>query len=183
MKRVAGVVALLFLAGTLAFAAEKEGSEDEGSLKMWEWANFLVLAGGLGYLAAKGLPPLFASRSQAIVKDMAESDRIRKDAEARAADVDRRLAGLETEIASLRTESRRESEAETQRVASHTAAEIAKIQSHSEREIAAAAKAARLDLKRYAADLAVQLAEQKIRGRMTPATEDGLVREFVRDLK
>jgi len=93
------------------------------------------------------------------------------------------LAGLEAEIAALRADSQRESQAETQRLAGHTASEIAKIQAQSEREIAAAGKAARTELKRYAAELAVNLAEQKIRARMTPATEDGLVRGFVRELK
>jgi F-type H+-transporting ATPase subunit b len=65
----------------------------------------------------------------------------------------------------------------------HTAAEIAKIQQHSEQEIASAGKAARMDLKRYAAELAVELAGQKVRARMTPETQDALVQGFVRNLK
>jgi F-type H+-transporting ATPase subunit b len=183
MRRATNFVLLLCLAAGLSFAEGTDGGEDQGSLQMWKWANFLVLAGGLGYLMAKTLPALFAERSRSIVKDMAESEKIRKDAEARAAEVDRRLAGLEAEIAALRADSKNQSEAETQRLASHTAAEIAKVQAHSEREIAAAGKAARMDLRRYAAELAVDLAEKKIRARMTPATQDGLVRGFVRDLK
>jgi F-type H+-transporting ATPase subunit b len=180
--RRAGQFALLFcLAAGLSFA---EGTETgEGSLQIWKWANFLLLAGGLGYLAGKTLPPLFASRSQAISKDIAESDKIRRDAEARAADVERRLSGLEAEIAALRAESQKEARAETERLAAHTAAEISKIQAQSQRDIADAGKAARTELKRYAAGLAIHLAEQKIRGRMTPTVEDGLVRAFVRDLK
>jgi F0F1-type ATP synthase membrane subunit b/b' len=63
-----------------------------------------------------------------------------------------------------------------------TMAEMAKIRANAEREIAAAGKAARLDLKRYSAHLAIQLAEEKVRGRVTPDTQDALVREFVRDL-
>jgi len=126
---------------------------------------------------------MFAARSQSILKDMSDSEKIRQDAEARAAEVDRRLAGLEAEIAALRADSQRESQAETQRLASHTAAEIAKIRANSQQEIGAAGKAARADLKRYAAQLAIGLAEQKIRGRMTPAVQDGLVRGFVRDLQ
>jgi len=141
------------------------------------------LAGGLGYLIGKMVPPMFAARSQSILKDMSDSEKIRQDAEARAAEVDRRLAGLEAEIAALRADSQRESQAETQRLASHTAAEIAKIRANSQQEIGAAGKAARADLKRYAAQLAIGLAEQKIRGRMTPAVQDGLVRGFVRDLQ
>jgi F-type H+-transporting ATPase subunit b len=181
MRRAAQLALLISLAVWPIFAEGTEGGA--GSLQMWKWANFLVLAGGLGYLIGKMVPPLYAARSQAILKDMSESEKIRRDAEARAAEVDRRLAGLEAEIAALRAESKKESQEETQRLASRTAAEIAKIQAHSEQEIAAAGKAARTDLKRYAAELAIDLAEQKIRGRMTPATEDGLVRGFVRDLQ
>jgi F-type H+-transporting ATPase subunit b len=182
MKRALRLSLLLCLAAGMVFAAEgHEGGES--SLELWKWANFLLLAAGLGYLMVKGLPPIFAERSRAILKDMEESQKTRQDAEARAAEVDRRLAGLEAEIASLRASSKRESEAETQRIAAHTVGEIAKVQANSEREIAAAAKAARADLKRYTAELAVGLAEKKIRDRMTPGTEDGLVRGFVRDLK
>jgi F0F1-type ATP synthase membrane subunit b/b' len=182
MKRVARLALMLCLAAVLAFAAEgKEGGED--SLKVWEWANFVLLASGLGYLMAKLLPPVFASRSQAIVQDMTESEKIRRDADARAAEVERRLAGLEAEIAALRVDSQKESKVETERLASHTAAEIAKIRTQSEREIATAAKAARADLQRYAAGLAVNLAEQKIRARMNPTTQDNLVRSFVRELR
>jgi F-type H+-transporting ATPase subunit b len=169
------------VAGGLAFAEGKEGGA--GSLQMWKWANFLLLAGAVGCLVVKMVPPMFAARSQAILKDMSESEKIRQDAEARAADVDRRLAGLEAEIAALRADSQRETQAETGRLANHAAAEIAKIQANSEQEIAAAGKAARTELKRYAAELAIDLAERKIRGRMTPAAEDGLVRGFVRDLQ
>ena len=102
--RRAGQFALLFcLAAGLAFAAEgKEGGEN--SLQLWKWANFLVLAGALGYLMVKSLPPLFAARTQAITKDMVESQKIRQEADARAADVERRLAAIATEIVALRSE-------------------------------------------------------------------------------
>jgi len=58
-----------------------------------------------------------------------------------------------------------------------------RLSTHAEQEIASAGKAARMALKRYAAELAVGLAEQKVRARMTPDTEDALVQGFVRNLK
>lgn len=182
MKRLARFAILLCLAATLSFAEGGEGEGEEG-LGMWKWANFLVLAAGLGYLVVKSAPPFFAARSESILKDLTESEKIRKDAEARAAEVDRRLAGLDAEIATLRAASQKEAQAETERLTQHTAAEIAKIKSHAEQEIAAAGKAARMDLKRYSAGLAIELAEQRIRASMTAATQDSLVRGFVRDLK
>nr|Q02BU5.1 RecName: Full=ATP synthase subunit b; AltName: Full=ATP synthase F(0) sector subunit b; AltName: Full=ATPase subunit I; AltName: Full=F-type ATPase subunit b; Short=F-ATPase subunit b [Candidatus Solibacter usitatus Ellin6076] len=165
-------------AGNKAHAAEEEGSMD-----IWKWANFLILAGGLGYLVGKNAGPFFAARSAGIRKDMENSLAQQKDAEARAADVDRRLANMEADIAALRGEGERAARAEAERMEQHTAAEIAKIQQHSEQEIASAGKAARMDLKRYAAELAVELAEQKVRARMTPETQDALVQGFVRNLK
>ena len=179
MKRFARLALVVCFVVAPNFAQDKEG----GSLQIWKWANFVVLAGGLGYLIGKNGGPFFAARSVKIRKDMTEAGDARKEAEARAAEVDRRLANLEAEIAVLHADSGKEEEAETGRFGRHTAAEIVKTQARAEEEIAAAGKAARLELKRYCAELAVGLAEQKIRARMTPETQDALVRGFVRDLK
>jgi F-type H+-transporting ATPase subunit b len=181
MRRAVRFAVLFCLAAGWMFAEGSEGGE--GNLLMWKWANFLILAAGLGYLMAKTLPPLFATRTEAITKDMVESQKIRKDADDVAADVERRLASIETEIAALRAESREETTAESGRLAKHTATEIARIQAQAAREIGDAGKDAQIELKFYASGLAIDLAAQKIRARMTPATEDRLVRGFVRDLK
>ena len=166
-------------------AAKHEASkEGEGSgMEFWKWANFLVLAGAIGYFIGKNAGPFFDGRSLQIKKDMTEAAEARRAAEARAAEVDQRLANLENEIAGMRVALQQEAETEKQRLTRQTADEIAKIQAHSEREIVSAGKVARADLKRYSAELALGLAEQKIRVRMTPDTEETLVRSFVKDLK
>lgn len=161
-------------------AEESFAEKHELELK---WINFLLLAGLLGYLIGKNAGPFFASRSAGIRKDMDDSLRQRQEADATVADVTRRLGNLEKEIAGLRAQSENEAKAETTRMAQQTAAEIAKIQAHAEQEIAIAGKAARMSLKKYSAELAMGLAEQKVRDRMTPATEDALVQGFVRNLK
>jgi len=187
MKRLilwAGLAALILTASSVAWAAEEksaggEASSESGGLKAWEWANFLVLAGGLGYIIRKNAGPAFEARGRLIRKAMLEAEEIRKEAEARVADVERRLDHLADEIAALRAEAQHEEEAENARYERRTASELAKIQAHAEQEIAAAGKAARMELKRHAADLALELAERKIRARMNPATEDQLVRMFM----
>jgi F-type H+-transporting ATPase subunit b len=171
-------------------AAEKKAEEhasdpatgEHGGMELWKWANFGVLAAGLGYLIGKNAGPFFTGRSRQIRKDMLEAADARKDAEARAAEVDRRLNNLEAEIAALRADAQNEAESERQRLAAASAAEAEKIRVHAEQEIAAAGKAARSELKRYSAELAVALAEQKVRARMTPDTQDALVSGFVHDL-
>ena len=207
MKRLAGLVLTLSAAMLLSVGYAQEGKEaekkeseraehpagtagetpseegEEGHMEGWKWANFIVLAGGIGYLIGKNAGPFFENRTAQIRKDMVEAGAAREDAEARAAEVDRRLANLENEIAALRAEAHQEGEAEAQRLARLTADEVAKIQAHADQEIISAGKAARMELKRYSAGLAIGLAEQKIRARMTPGTEDELVRSFVNDLK
>lgn len=164
-------------------AGETPGEEEHGKLLVWMWANFAVLTVGLGYLINKHAGAFYAGRSRKIRKDLIEAGDLRKEAEERVAEVERRLASLESEIAALRTESQREAEAETDRLAVQTAAELAKIQAQAEQAIVAAGRAARLDLKRYAGALAVDLAGQKIRGRMSPEAQDALVGDFVRNLE
>ncbi len=181
MRSLARFATLLCSSAVLCLA--EGGEAGGGNLQGWKWANFLLLAAGIGYLIGKNAGPFFAARSQSISKDISESEQIRRDAEARAAEVDRRLANLGADIAALRAESKREAQSETERLAAHATAEIAKIQAHATHEIAAAQKAARMDLRRYSGELAVQLAEQKIRARMTPAAQNYLVRGFVRDLQ
>src|ERR1035441_10298474 len=141
MRRLAIIVAALCLAFTCrpalaqvpeggpkkAAAEKEEGFAEKHELSL-KWANFLLLAGLLGYFIGKNAGPFFAARSAGIRKDMDDSLRQREQAEAKAADVDRRLANLEEDIAALRGRSETEAQAETERMAQHTAAEIAKIQ-------------------------------------------------------
>lgn len=190
--------ATLLLAATLTFAAAspfaraQEKPEAAGAaaekkqpgegMEGWKWANFAVLAIGLGWLIGKNAGPFFVARSLKIRQEMSEAEDIRKEAEERAASVSRRLANLESEIAALRQQSKTEADAEAERVARHTAAEIDKIRSHAQSEIVSAGKAARMELKRYAAELAVQLAGQKVRARMSPGAQEALVSGFVHDL-
>jgi len=155
----------------------------EGVSPVWAWANFAILAGALGYLIAKNGGPWFASRSAAIRRGIAEAEEIRKQAEARAAEVDRKLAGLQSEVESLRKAAHEEQAAEGERIRQQTAADLARLREHEASEIEAAGKAARLELKRYASQLAIDLAEQKIRRQMTPEVQAALIEGFARDLR
>jgi F0F1-type ATP synthase membrane subunit b/b' len=191
---IAALTLGLTFTGGVARAQEHEGGEKKAGVEKEEsfaekhelelkWANFLILAGLIGYFIGKNAGPFFAARSASIRKDMDESLRQRQEAESKAADVDRRLANLEKDIAALRGQGETEGKAEAERMAQQTDAEIAKIQARAEQEIASAGKAARMALKRYAGELAMNLAEQKVRAGMTPDTEDALVQGFVRNLK
>ncbi len=158
---------------------ESTGVTEHGPNIIWGWANFLILAGGLGYLIKKNAGPYFAQRSLDIRKGMAEADAARAASDAKVAEVNARLATLQTEIETLRRNAQQEAEAGAERIRQEATAEMAKVQTHLAEEIASATKSARLELRRYSAQLALGLAEQRITSRLTPDTQDRLVRQFV----
>ena len=191
MRRTVAIAALaLTLAAGLAWAEEakraeeaaQETTEGEGGMELWAWLNFALLAGGLAWIFRKNAVPYFASRALGIRKEMIEADDARAEAERKIADVEARLARLQNDIQSLKDEAAAEAESAHGRARQETEAALAKIRRHLAQEIEAAGKSARLELKRYSAALALDLAEGRIRGRMNPATQDALFRGFLRKL-
>jgi F-type H+-transporting ATPase subunit b len=148
----------------------------------WKWANFAILAGALGYFLYKKAGAFFRSRTEAIRQGIEEADRLRREADERAAGIERRMNNLQAEIEVLRKNARDEMAAENERLRRETQAVLQKIREQAEQEISSAAKAARHEVRAHAAELAVGLAAGKIRDRLTPAADDALVASFLDNL-
>jgi F-type H+-transporting ATPase subunit b len=149
----------------------------------WKWANFAILAAGLGFLIAKNAGPFFRTRTEEIRKGISEAAAVRAEAEARAAAIENQIANLSAEVESLRQKSREEIAREGERVSEETAEQIAKVQRQAEADIAAAAKHATHELKAYSAELAINLAAQQIQAGMTQESQDQLAEAFVDDMR
>ena len=190
MKRLVLAAFLIGACGTGLHAQESaprtEAAKTEESGDpwiVWKWANFAILAAGLGYLISKNLPSFFRSRTASIQKGISEAQQTKREAEKRAAEMEQRLSKLGAEIEHFRIEAHAEMEQESARIREETLKQIEKLQQQAEQEIESAGKTARRELKAYAAELALQLAEQRIRARLDAAAETSLVEGFIRDLK
>lgn len=159
---------------------EKAG-EHEG-MAVWQWANFAILAGLLGWMIAKNVGPMLVARSREIQEGLAAGEKAKAEAQVRAAAVEVRLAGLEQTIAGMKTAGREERDREAVRLRQDTQAELARMKNHVAMEIESAGKLARLEVQRQAAKLAIELAEQKVKARMTPEAETTLLNRFLRDV-
>ncbi|MFN0102307.1 MAG: hypothetical protein ACKV2U_09475 [Bryobacteraceae bacterium] len=148
----------------------------------WKWANFALLAGGLGYLISKNAPAYFASRNEEIRKGLEEGAQLQREANARTAAMEARLKDLETEIAEMKMKAKADIAAEGDRIQAETGVAMAKVQAHAESEIAAAAQNERAQLKTYAADLALRMAEEKLRGQLNSQVDAGLIQRFLKGL-
>jgi F-type H+-transporting ATPase subunit b len=182
MKRIAALILGLglCLAPLVLAEEEKKGSAEPNA--GWEWANFVVLAGLLGYFAVKYGGPFFNSRAAEIRKGIDEAEKIKADSTARIAAINSKLGRLDAEIATMRESAAAERRAAEQRLKDEMQREIERIRTHNEAEIEAAGKSERIALQRYAAQLALELAETKVRARMNPNTEDALVQAFIHGL-
>ncbi len=185
-SRLSRLLLLIVLPGILLAAAEhtSSGAEEAGGQHetFWKTVNFVILVGALGWGLKKAGGKFFRSRTENIRQEMAEARKLKEEAEERVAGIERRMEKLDEEIAELRASARREMEAEKARFRNETERLLARMQSNAEREIASAAKQARNELRAYASELALRLARQKIRQRMTPEVAGRLMDRFVNEL-
>jgi len=152
-------------------------------VELLRWSNLVVLFGILGYLLRKPMGRFFSERGQEILEGLARGRRAREDAAARLRDIEARLAGLEAEIGRLRDAAMSEARADHSRLRARAQVEAEKIRAMTEQEIASLAKQVRTQLQNYAAVLAVELAEQRIRARLTPERQDALLRRYAEQVK
>jgi F0F1-type ATP synthase membrane subunit b/b' len=163
-------------------AAQTKEAEQGDTLIWWKWANFVILAAGLGYLIGKNVPPLFRKQSDEIQNALAESAKIKQEAAAYAASVEARLANLQNEIQKLRTDAHAEMTRESERIRHETEHHVQRIREQSVQELELMTRAAKDELRKYAAELAIGLAEERIRFRMNPELQDRLANGFLREL-
>ncbi len=165
---------------SVKFVANHTGLSAKAAYWVLVILNFAIIAGLVGWALKKNLPGMFRSRTDTIRKSMDEAKRASDDANRRLADIEQRLSRLDSEIADMKRTAEADAAAEEERIRAAAEEDRKKILEMSEQEIEAAAKAARRDLKAYAAELAVALAEKRIK--VDTKTDEALVRNFVGQL-
>jgi len=160
--------------------ARMTGLSVEAAYWVFVFLNFAIMFGFIGWALKKNLPGMFRTRTETIRKGMDEARKASEEANRRLSDIEGRLSKLDSEIAEMRKKSEADAAAEEQRIRASAEEDGRKIIESAELEIEAAAKAARRELKVYAAELAVSLAEKKIR--VDERTDEALVGSFVRQL-
>ncbi len=176
----------LLLVALSAQAQESAGVGQPGvtdkDMTPWLWANFVILMGGLIYLFRKYASSYFVTRSEGISRDIVAAEKTQAEASAKVAEINLKLSHLDGDLTELRESNRRDQAREAERLEARHQAELTRIHEQTRQEIEAATKAARLQLQRDAARLALDLAEQKVSARMNPESQKKLASEFVESL-
>jgi F-type H+-transporting ATPase subunit b len=163
-------------APAVKWIARHTGLTNNGAYWLCIGLNFAVIFFAVAGLMRKILPGYFKGRTTTIQKGIEEARKMSEDARRRLAEVEGRLSRLDTEIAGMQREADENAKAEEQRLLAAGEGERKRIVASAEQEIEMAANTARRELKAYVAELAVQLAEKKIR--VSKDTDEALVRAF-----
>jgi len=162
---------------SVRWLAEKTGMSTQTAYWVFVFFNFGVIAAVMAKYLIKYLPGMFRSRTASIKQSMEDARKASDDANRRLTEIESKLSRLDVDIAGIRAEAEAVNKAEEARLQASIEDERKKIVLSSQQEIEAAATQARRELKVYAADLAVSLAEKKIN--VDEATDKTLVRSFV----
>ncbi|HEV2176469.1 MAG TPA: ATP synthase F0 subunit B [Terriglobia bacterium] len=165
-------------AGAFLTSPDEPGGEDKHQ-QVYDWINFAILVGALGYLLRKPVAAFFGERSASIRKGLEEGRRALEASRAQLKIVEAKLAHLEQEIASFKASSAQEMALERQRLEQATARDGEKLLASARARIETATRAAKVELRAFAAGQAVELAEGKIRQGLDDTGRERLVAQFV----
>ena len=175
---------LLFAAVSMHAAEERSGNvATERATEIFKWINFAIVAAVIVWVFGKKLPPVFRQKAEAISSAITNASNAKAAADAQLREAETRLANLQKEVAELRASAERESAAEVERLRAATVTDAQKIAAAAKAEIEAAERAARLELKAQAANLAVDGAETLLAKQLTPKAQESLISNFVKSLE
>ena len=152
-------------------------------LELWKFINLAIFTAVGIYILRRPISQALGTRREAIKQELVQAQEQKARAVAKVAEADSLLSRLDTEVRTVSEHAREEAESERRRVADATAREIEKLKQQAEREIETADKVARKELRQFLAQRSVDVAREKVRGRMQPADDRVLIEESIGELR
>jgi F-type H+-transporting ATPase subunit b len=170
---------LLLSTGAAPALAETGGEHDIMKDLVHPAVNLLLLLAVIGYFARKPILGFFAERRSEIQGELRRTAELKAEAEARYAEWQRRLTELDAELESIRATARERAEAERERIRTDAEAAAERIRADARAAVQQELRRARERLREEAAELAIEIAAQRLAEGLTPADRDRLLDEFV----
>jgi len=154
-------------------------------LEFWKFLNLGIFI-GVGFFLhwrfGRPIREALRARSEGIKRELQTAREERDLAFAKLAEVEARFEKLDAEVAVVKEKAAAEAAAEKARLQAATEAEIAKMREQAKREIESAGKVARHELRRFAAEESVRLAEEILEKEIRPEDDARLTALTVNEL-
>jgi F-type H+-transporting ATPase subunit b len=181
-RKLTFVLLLLLLPLVLGFSEAEESHGSPLTDLLGKTINFLILFGGLGFLLAKPIRAFLGEAGLAVEKTIQKTERAKEDTERKFEALKEQMQGLESEARKIREAGREAGNQGRDRLLAGARQEAERIKSLAELEIKMHLLSVRSELRKYAAERAVSLAEESIKRRMTPELHARLIDSSMRQL-
>lgn len=166
-------------AAALLAAPQTPEHRENGHADLMDLINLIILVAVLVYVLRKPLAQFFANRSLAVRRGLEEGRAALEAARAELERAEARLGRIETDIAEFKASAAADWEAEVERLRRASNDERERIMASARQMIESATQAARLELKRTAANEAVAHAARLIEERLDDSGRARLVSRFL----
>jgi F-type H+-transporting ATPase subunit b len=166
-----------------ANAEAAHGSEHPIRDMVAKLLNFAILVGILVYFLKTPIASYLSGRSAQIRQDLITAAEMRRTATAQLQEIQARLSELPAELAALKSRGEEDVRSEKIRIAETAKTERERLLEQTRREIAMRLRIARRELTEHAAQLAVQVAHDRIQRTITPEDQLRLVDRYTTQLR
>ena len=168
-----------------AHAESSEGTHEEGSVwgAVGKIVNFAILVGTLVYLLRAPVSGYLASRRAQVRADLDAAEAMKRSAAAQIAEMEAKLKALPRELEELRARGQAEIAAEEARIRELADAERTRLVEQARREIEQQVRMAQRALVEHAADLAVSVAETRIKREIADDDQVRLVTTYLAQVR
>jgi F-type H+-transporting ATPase subunit b len=186
VKILPGILVLTLVVAVPAFSATGGGGEAHGpDLKafLWQVVNFAILVAILLFFARKPIRDLLKNRTESIQKSIEEAREAREKAEEALAKVEERLKEKDREVADILATAERSGLKEREAIIEEGERLSRKIVEQARANIEYELKQAREAIKAEAVELAMEIAEKKIREKLSEEEQKRLFEESLKKLE
>jgi F0F1-type ATP synthase membrane subunit b/b' len=147
--------------------------------ELWKFINLGIFVYILVYLLKKPLTDTFKARRDVIRAELIKAEEEKQAALSSLTTVEAKLVGVDSEKATIMKNAREEVESEKRRLAEQAASEAAKLKAQAEGESARLGAVARVQLRRFAVDESLRMAEEKLRASVDANTDGRLIKSGI----
>ena len=182
------------LLGFFLFLAEGSGGSGGGfrefwntyfnypGFELWKFINLGLFIAILVYLVKKPLSEAFKAKRDVIRAELIRAEEEKQAALAQLTSVEARLVSVDSEKSAILKNAREEVEYEKRRLAEQGAAEAVKLKAQAEGEAARLGAVARIQLRRFAVNESLRMAEEKLRSSVDANTDGRLIKSGIQSI-
>ncbi len=147
--------------------------------ELWKFINLGLFVWILVYLVKKPLSDAFKAKRDVIRAELIKAEEEKQAALAQLTSTEAKLVGVDAEKSAILKAAREEVEYEKRRLADQAASEAEKLKAQAEGEAARLAAVARIQLRRFAVDESLRMAEEKLRTSVDANTDGRLIKSGI----